>query len=1134
MNTPLRFFIGLTLAVLLYQGARAEHLSSTLLVTARLDGGQVVPPVDEASQGVASFTITPDRRTVIIQIDLVGLTSPAFTVDIRNGIRGANGQVVLNLTPFVTGGKRISTAITGNDLAKLSMAKLLSGGYYLHVGTPAHPNGELRGQLMLETDNGFRALLDGSQETPPVATPARGLALLNLTSHDNIMSIHVVTSGLSGSITGAHLHRAVPGESGPVVLDLMSLVNGNTINGSIRLPDSIFHDLDTGNLYVNIHTAEHPAGEIRGQVLLDSGIAFDAMLTGESEVPPVTTTASALAAISLNPAMDTLRYTILADGLSGAITAAHFHRAPVGINAPALIGLPVTLTPNVVEGIVTGADLTPQFINDLLTGNIYVNLHTGDHAGGEVRGQVYRLAREGYVLLISGTQEVPPVFTNAIGGGFVSIDRNQTNARYMMVAGGFNSNVTGIHFHLGSPGTNSDILKHLTSQFKDSTLFGIWKSTDSVAFTPAIARLFRDNEIYVNFHTVATPRGEARGNIVRTSSFTEGRPDDPMFTGNLVFGAELTGRNASPPVTTPAHGLAAFSLNARRDSLFVSITVDGLSGPVTRVMMQTNEQDTSLRVKRDLTAYFAGNRASFVLTGSDVLPNRLAPLFSNLFSTAYTITVATAQNPAGEVAGTLVKETDYPYMAQLDGIQEVPPLPNVSARGLASIVRSRDSSRLFIQAVFNGLSGPITGAHLHYGFAGESGPAAIDLMEFVHGNIIDAAIDSVTISQAVMSQGGIYINVHTEQHPNGEIRGQVLDPLLTPTGLPAGGITFEGMLSPSQEVPPTPSSARGLAVMTLNRSFDTVYYAIFLSGLTGQIEEVLLHHGRIGEAGKILADLPFTASNNQATGKHEVANATVLAIPLRMIAGETYVSIKTKTFPNGELRGQLFRVARDGYAFDLCGAQEVSPVNTPATGTGIVSIDRHQTNAHYMVQATRLSGAITDAHFHRGVTGEQGPAVKGVAQKFNGTFADGYWSDSDTGIAFTTAHSRAIKNDSIYFNIHTAANPGGEIRGQVANDARCETGVASVVVIPPAMTEGYAYPNPASRMVTITFESLNNYTATAILVDMQGRIVAGNPVQVGIGSNSMEFDVESLVSGTYLVKLERNGETVLVQKVVKE
>jgi hypothetical protein len=95
--------------------------------------------------------------------------------------------------------------------------------------------------------------------------------------------------------------------------------------------------------------------------------------------------------------------------------------------------------------------------------------------------------------------------------------------------------------------------------------------------------------------------------------------------------------------------------------------------------------------------------------------------------------------------------------------------------------------------------------------------------------------------------------------------------------------------------------------------------------------------------------------------------------------------------------------------------------------------------------------------------------------------------------------------------------------------------VASVPVIPPtAMTESYLYPNPATHMVTITFESLNNYTGTAVLVDMQGRVVAVNPLQVGIGSNSMQFDIESLASGTYMVQLERNGETLLVQKVVKE
>jgi len=72
-------------------------------------------------------------------------------------------------------------------------------------------------------------------------------------------------NGLSGPITNAHIHAGAPGVAGPVVHPF-TITNNEIVGGTWAIPDSLFDDFTAGNLYVNIHTALRPGGEIRGQI----------------------------------------------------------------------------------------------------------------------------------------------------------------------------------------------------------------------------------------------------------------------------------------------------------------------------------------------------------------------------------------------------------------------------------------------------------------------------------------------------------------------------------------------------------------------------------------------------------------------------------------------------------------------------------------------------------------------------------------------------------------------------------------------------------------------------------------------------------------------------------------------------
>ena len=116
-------------------------------------------------------------------------------------------------------------------------------------------------------------------------------------------------------------------------------------------------------------------------------MTFKADLSGANEVPPVTTAGKGSATATLDTGTKTLNWTVDYSGLSGPVTAAHIHGpAAAGTNAGVLVSLGTNLA-NPIKG---SATLTDAQVSDLEAGRTYVNVHTADNKGGEIRGQLQR------------------------------------------------------------------------------------------------------------------------------------------------------------------------------------------------------------------------------------------------------------------------------------------------------------------------------------------------------------------------------------------------------------------------------------------------------------------------------------------------------------------------------------------------------------------------------------------------------------------------------------------------------------------------------------------------------------------------------------------------------------------------
>ena len=106
--------------------------------------------------------------------------------------------------------------------------------------------------------------LSGAEETPPVTTTASGTGKFSI-GDDKSVSGSVKTTGIEA--TAAHIHLGAAGTSGPPIVTLTKGADGTwSAPADAKLTDDQYASFKAGNLYVNVHSAAHKAGEIRGQL----------------------------------------------------------------------------------------------------------------------------------------------------------------------------------------------------------------------------------------------------------------------------------------------------------------------------------------------------------------------------------------------------------------------------------------------------------------------------------------------------------------------------------------------------------------------------------------------------------------------------------------------------------------------------------------------------------------------------------------------------------------------------------------------------------------------------------------------------------------------------------------------------
>ena len=115
---------------------------------------------------------------------------------------------------------------------------------------------------------GQRLTLSGANEVPPVTTDATGTAVIDI-KPDRSVTANVTVSGMTA--TAAHIHEAAAGANGPVIVPFTKTAD-NTFAAAAdaKLTEAQYQSYKQGKLYVNVHSAKNPGGEVRAQLKGDA------------------------------------------------------------------------------------------------------------------------------------------------------------------------------------------------------------------------------------------------------------------------------------------------------------------------------------------------------------------------------------------------------------------------------------------------------------------------------------------------------------------------------------------------------------------------------------------------------------------------------------------------------------------------------------------------------------------------------------------------------------------------------------------------------------------------------------------------------------------------------------------------
>jgi len=110
----------------------------------------------------------------------------------------------------------------------------------------------------------YEVKLSGANEVPPATTQASGEGFVTI-GLDHSVAAKITVTGMKA--TAAHIHEGAVGTNGPVIIPFTKTGDDEfSAPDGAKLTDAQWASYQAGNLYVNVHSAKYPGGEVRAQL----------------------------------------------------------------------------------------------------------------------------------------------------------------------------------------------------------------------------------------------------------------------------------------------------------------------------------------------------------------------------------------------------------------------------------------------------------------------------------------------------------------------------------------------------------------------------------------------------------------------------------------------------------------------------------------------------------------------------------------------------------------------------------------------------------------------------------------------------------------------------------------------------
>lgn len=762
--------------------------------TAHLSGHNQVFPIASSGSGDITAKLTGNTLVVTGGYDnLIGTIDLAIAggAHIHAGYAGQNGGIEIELLPTpdldLTGGN-FAAALNTFTLTQAQIDLLNNRQLYINIHTSLYAGGEIRGQLLPVADDYFSTNLFGSNQSPPVFSHGSGSLVLEL--HGDSLVVSGSFDNLDGKFAanvagGAHLHLGTAGTNGGIEIELNTTADADLYGGVFAPADNTFvltadqiTALKSNLLYANIHTSSFASGEIRGQVVGAADAVFRARLSGANEYPFITTLADGQLIATLIG--DSLTVTGSFDNLESAATAAHIHLGTAGTNGGVVFPLTYTLNAGNVSGEFLAANnsfaLTADQMASFLKRDYYVNIHTMENGGGEVRGQLLLESQTYFNALLTGSQSVPDVSSDGHGEVVAELSGNR-----LTLSGSFTdlgsavdvAIVDGSHIHLGLPGSTGPVVIPLVATLDANLTGGVYSpSLNSFMLEDSVREAVLARNTYINIHTLDYPGGEIRSNLFAEAS--------------AYFFSPLSGASQTPAVNVPASGVLALEvtgLTATAVGSFHDLGTDFDPNFGGGAHLHTAYAGSNGGISKELEASFdvdfMNGTFEAAFNSFEMSPDFIDSLRQRqVYTNIHTLGVQ-----AGEVRGQMMPISGSYFHTTLMGINSAAP---VISNGAGGLKLELNGNVMTATGSFSSLDGQFDpnvagGSHIHIGEPGESGAITFELDATLdagnQGGFYAAEDNSFTLTDdqiASFRNGEYYVNIHTSTEPGGEIRGQVL------------------------------------------------------------------------------------------------------------------------------------------------------------------------------------------------------------------------------------------------------------------------------------------------------------------------------------------------------------------------